>query len=198
MVEHNLSDAWTKELVSILSSEEDVWWATFTFAFDIPKATAEERLNEFIRRLRQALGLKEKEISFYPIFSLQQRKVWHIHTIIIVKGLFELDPARWERKWEEMTAFKKESLVYTKFKTRRQPSVIRRRGGKEQIVRYIRAVQNEEVKTTQLVGGGTCEIIPVGWDKEYTPERVAGYLLARHSYEIILDLEFKGAQRQFS
>lgn len=185
---------------------EDRWFLTFTFPMAIrfqsqfthghDLCTGDEKIKEWLRRLRQTLRLKEDEI-FYSYFPAeQQRGTWHVHMEIKAEGLSELSQQRWEEKWSEITGRKVVEEV-RKYETVRVPGVIRRRSGCPDSVTYIREpwsyVVDENVK---FVGGGTCKIRQVGQryvssrrKKEYicSVDGFRWYLGKRHSNDMKCD-----------
>jgi hypothetical protein len=172
---------------------DDTWFVTFTFAIAVSTYTAEEKIKEWLRRLRQALVLKEDELFFSYLPSKQQRGVWHVHMVVKATGLSELDQKRWEGKWIEITG-RKVIEDLTRHQTHRLPGVIRRRDGEETVVSYIRKSEKEVIgEQTRHVGGGTCKIRQVGQayissrrKQEYvcTVEGIQWYLGKRHSNEM--------------
>jgi hypothetical protein len=182
------------------SGEQDTWFVTFTFPIVIGEQKAEERVKEWLRRLRQTLGLEEEQIFSSHFPALQLRGVWHVHLIVRAKGLSQLDQKRWEGKWIEITG-RKVIEDLTRHHTHRLPGVIRRRDGEETVVSHIRKSE-EEIITQQIcfVGGGTCKIKQVGQtyksrrNREYvcTLEGINNYLASRHSHEMAQSPSFLG------
>lgn len=175
---------------------EDSWFVTFTFPIVVSSYTADKKIKEWLRRLRQTLVLKEDEIFYSYLSKEQLRGVWHIHMEVKAPGLSELSQQRWEEKWAEITGIKKVEEV-RKYDTVRVPGIIRRRSGCPDSVTYIREpwsyVVDENVKH---VGGGTCVIRQVGQKYvssrrkiEYTctVEGIRWYLEKRHSSEMKCD-----------
>lgn len=189
---------WTKASSSRVNmgwGEQDTWFVTFTFAIAIGTYTAEEKIREWLRRLRQTLVLKEDEMFVSSLFAPQDRGVWHVHMEVKAEGLNRLSQQRWEEKWVEITGRRVVEEV-RKYETVRVPGVIRRRCGCPDSVTYIREpwsyVVGENVK---FVGGGTCKIRQVGQtyqsrsNKQYvcTVEGIRNYLTKRHSHEMDQD-----------
>jgi len=194
-----LNEAWYLQLKWLLEGNQECWFVTFSFPFDVCRPVAEEKLNEWIRRLRQTLGLKEEEISCDYVFARQIRGAFHIHALVTAKGLSKLDRNRWENKWTEITGQKK-VMESIQIKTHRHPGVIRRRNEEETVVSSVIEYDEEVIDTeTSYRGGGTCRVKPIQKDgKGYTPEGVARYIEARHSREVSSDMQFSGiAGRDF-
>ena len=188
-----LNEAWYLQVKSVLDGEKESWFVTFSFPFNIRRPVAEEKLKEWIRRLRQTLCLKEDEIFFVCVFAQQIREVLHIHMVLKALGLSNLDRKRWENKWTEITG-QKEVKTSTKIRTHRHPGVIRRRNGEETTITSVIEYEKEVIDTEiRYKGGGTCKIHPVQKDcKGYTPEGVARYIVARHNREVSSDIQFSG------
>lgn len=175
---------------------QDTWFVTFTFAIAVGARTADEKVKEWLRRLRQTLVLREDEIfvSYFP--SEQQRGVWHIHMEVKAPGLSELSQQRWEEKWSEITG-RKVTHEITVHRTQHMPGVIRRRNGEQSTVSTIIKSEEEVIgQQSRYVGGGTCKIRQVGRryvssrrKVEYTctVEGIGWYLGKRHSSEMKCD-----------
>ncbi len=189
-----LNEAWYLQLKWLLEGSQECWFVTFSFPFDVRQPVAEEKLNEWIRRLRQALRLKEDEISCDYVLAHQMRGVFHIHALVRAKGLSNLDQNRWENKWMEITG-QKEVVKSIQIKTHRHAGVIRRRNAEETVVSSVIEHDEEVIETeTCYRGGGTCQVKPIQKDgKGYTAEGVARYIVARHSREVSSDMRFTGS-----
>jgi hypothetical protein len=172
---------------------DDTWFVTFTFAIAVGIHTAEEKIKEWLRRLRQTLVLREDEVFVSYFLSEQQRGVWHIHMEVKAPGLSELSQQRWEEKWAEITG-RKVTHEITVHRTQHIPGIVRRRNGEEQVVSLIIKSEKEVIgEQTRYVGGGTCKIRQVGQTyissrrkQEYvcTVEGIQWYLGKRHSNEM--------------
>jgi len=173
--------------------EQDTWFVTFTFAIAVGIYTAEEKIKEWLRRLRQTLVLNEENMFVSYLFAPQDRGVWHIHMEVKAEGLNRLSQQRWEEKWTEITG-RKVTEELRKYETVRVPAVIRRRCGQQDVVTYIREPWSYVVsEISHYTGGGTCKIRQVGQTyissrrkQEYvcTVEGIQWYLGKRHSNEI--------------
>lgn len=188
-----LSEAWFLQLTRLLEGGKESWFVTFSFPFNVRRPVAEEKLKEWIRRLRQALDLEEDEIFCEYVLAEQIREVFHIHAVVIARGLSKLDQDRWENKWTEITGQKKIKNC-VKIRIHRHPGVIRRRDGEERVASSVIECEKEITNTeTYYTGGGTCRVEPIQENPEgYTPPGVAGYIVARHSREVISDMQFIG------
>jgi hypothetical protein len=159
-----LNEAWYLQLKSFLDSERECWFATFSFPFNIRRPVAEEKLKEWIRRLRQTLCLKKDEIFYVYMFAQQIREVLHIHMVLKALGLSNLDRKRWENKWTEITG-QKEVNYSTRIRNHRHPGVVRRRNGEGTVVTSVVEYEKEVICTEfRYRGGGTCKIHPVQKD----------------------------------
>ena len=151
----------------------ECWFVTLSFAFNISRYTAEQKVKEWLRRLGQVLKLKEHEMQVEYIFAYQSREVLHCHLIVAAKGLHQLDHERWEDKWLQITGQAKHDDDYD--------SDVYYTGQGSACIKEIVNDESEEEDEEE--------------DEEeecYTPERVANYLVARHSYEVCHDLQFYG------
>ncbi|MGA2468360.1 MAG: hypothetical protein ABSH06_28960 [Thermodesulfobacteriota bacterium] len=176
-------------------NEQDTWFVTFTFAIAVGTYTAEEKIKEWLRRLRQTLVLKEDEMFVSSLFAPQDRGVWHVHMEVKAEGLNRLSQQRWEEKWADITG-RKVTHEIALHRTHRVPGIIRRRNGEETvfpIIKWEKEVIGEQVR---YVGGGTCVIRQVGRKYissrrkiEYTctVEGIRWYLEKRHSSEMKAD-----------
>jgi hypothetical protein len=79
--------------------ENDVWWISFSFPFNITVTNADKKVQEWMRRLRQALHLKEEDFLYELIFDRQVREVVHAHMILVADRLRTLDVDKWQSKW---------------------------------------------------------------------------------------------------
>jgi len=181
-------------------NERATWFVTFTFPIVIEEHTAEEKVKEWLRRLRQSLGLKEEQIFSSYFLAPQLRGVWHVHLIVNAIGLNQLDQKKWEGKWAEITG-RKVTEDLTHHHTHRLPGVIRRRGGEKTVVSYVRKSEKEIIaQQIHFVGGGTCRVRQVGQtylsrrNREYvcTLEGISHYLTKRHSREMMESHQFVG------
>jgi hypothetical protein len=173
--------------------EQDTWFVSFTFPIVIGTQSAEEKVKEWLRRLRQTLGLKEEQIFSSYLLAPQSREIWHVHLIVRAIGLSQLDQKRWEGKWTEITG-RKVTHEITVHRTQHIPGVVRRRNSEEQVVSLIIKSEKEVIgEQTRYVGGGTCVIRQVGRryissrrKQEYvcTVEGIQWYLGKRHSNEM--------------
>jgi hypothetical protein len=186
--------------VSIEWDEQDTWFVTFTFPIVIGTQSAEEKVKEWLRRLRQTLVLKENEVFFSYLLAPQSREIWHVHLIVRALGLGQIDQKRWEGKWTEITG-RKVIDELTRHRTQHLPGVIRRRGSEETIVSHVIKSEEEVIgRQTHFAGGGTCKIRQVGQNylsrrkREYicTLEGVNNYLASRHSREMMENSTFIG------
>jgi hypothetical protein len=176
--------------------EQDTWFVTFTFPIAIGEQKAEERVKEWLRRLRQTLALREDEVFVSYLLARQLRGVWHAHMEVKVQGLSKLDHKKWESKWSDITGRKVTNEI-TIHKTRRIPGIKRRRNGEEQVVSSIIKSEKKVVgEESHYVGGGTCMIMQVGQKylssrrkQEYvcTISGIRNYLACRHSSEMKAD-----------
>jgi len=180
--------------------EQDTWFVTFTFPIVIREKKAEEKVKEWLRRLRQTLGFKEKQIFSSYFLAPQLRGIWHVHMIVRATGLSHLDQTKWEGKWIEITG-RKVTEEFTRHHTHRLPGVIRRRDSEETVVSYVRKSEKEVIaQQTRFVGGGTCRIEQVGQtyksrsNREYvcTLDGISHYLESRHSREMKESHQFIG------
>jgi hypothetical protein len=185
---------------NMVQGEQDTWFVTFTFPIVIGEQMAEGKVKEWLRRLRQTLGLKEEQIFSSYFLAPQLRGVWHIHMVVKATGLSQLDHRRWEGKWIEITG-RKVTEDLTRHHTHRLPGVKRRRDGVETVVSYIRKSEKEVIaQQTRFVGGGTCRIEQVGQtyksrrNREYvcTLDGIRHYLESRHSREMKESHQFLG------
>ena len=180
--------------------EEDTWFVTFVFPVVIGEQMAEEKVKEWLRRLRQTLGLKEEQIFSSYLLAPQSREIWHVHLIVRAIGLSQLDQRRWEAKWIDITG-RKVIDELTRHHTDHLPGVIRRRNGEETIVSHVIKSEEEVIgRQTHFVGGGTCKIRQVGQNylsrrkREYvcTLQGINNYLASRHSREMMESSTFIG------
>ena len=181
--------------------EQDTWFVTFTFAIAVGTYTAEEKIKEWLRRLRQTLGLKEDEGFVSYLLAPQLRGVWHIHMEVKAPGLSELSQQRWQEKWAEITG-RKVTHEITVHRTQHIPRIVRRRNGEEQVISSIIKSEKEVIgEQSHYVGGGTCVIRQVGRryissrrKQEYvcTVEGIQWYLGKRHSNEMKESYTFLG------
>lgn len=180
--------------------EQDTWFVSFTFPIVIGTQSVEEKVKEWLRRLRQTLGLEEEQIFSSYLLAPQSREIWHVHLIVRAIGLSQLDQKRWEAKWIDITG-RKVIDELTRHHTDHLPGVIRRRGGEETIVSHVIKSEEEVIgRQTHFVGGGTCKIRQIGQNylsrrkREYvcTLEGINNYLASRHSREMIESSTFIG------
>jgi hypothetical protein len=188
-----LNEAWYNHLKGTAEVGEEVWFVTFSFPFNIRPPVAEVKLKEWIRRLRQTLRLSEDQISCEYVYAPQLREVLHIHMVLSAKGLNNLDRKRWENKWTEITG-RKNIINSSTIRTHRHAGVVRRRNGEETVAGSVIEYEKEVISSeTYCTGGGSCRIEPIQKDGDgYTPEGVAGYIVARHSREVISDMQIIG------
>ena len=176
--------------------DQDTWFVSFTFPIVIGTQSAEEKVKEWLRRLRQTLGLEEDKVFFSYFLAPQLRGVWHIHMEVKAPGLSELSQQRWQEKWAEITG-RKVTHEITVHRTQHIPGVVRRRNGEEQVVSSIIKSEKEVIgEQVRYVGGGTCVIRQVGQryvssrrKVQYTctVEGIGWYLGKRHSNEMKAD-----------
>jgi hypothetical protein len=180
--------------------EQDTWFVSFTFPIVIGTQSAEEKVKEWLRRLRQTLSLKEEQIFSSYLLAPQSREIWHVHLIVWAKGLSQLDQKRWEAKWIDITG-RKVIDELTRHHTQHLPGVVRRRNGEETIVSHVIKSEEEVIgRQTHFVGGGTCKIRQVGQNylsrrkREYvcTLHGINNYLASRHSREMMESSTFIG------
>jgi hypothetical protein len=174
---------------------QDTWFVTFTFAIAVGTHTAEGKIREWLRRLRQTLVLNEEDMFVSYLFAPQDRGVWHIHMEVKAEGLNRLSQQRWEEKWSEITGRRVVEEI-TKHETTRVPAIIRRREGCPDSVTYTRNVTiNVMGENAHYIGGGTCKIRQVGQtyqgrrNQDYvcTREGIRHYLETRHSHDFNQD-----------
>lgn len=180
--------------------DQDSWFCSMTFPHILSINNAEKQVKEWLRRLRQTLGLTEDQVFSSYLFAPQLRGVWHVHMMVRAKGLSSLDQERWEEKWYEITAHKWSKDITVKHSSL-VPRTIIRRGNEEFVSKWESKFEDVVVgKNTWFGSGGTCKIRQVG--NEYISrhnnkyicdfEGINSYMKKRHSHEMF-DPQFNRA-----
>ena len=193
-----------------------VWFVTLSFKFNVERPVAERNVKEWLRRLRQVLHIKEDEMEVYAVFDYQVREVFHVHLLVKANGLFSLKPSIWEDKWFDVSNLNHTAKIVLIDNTsndiegfcnhKNDASKDEEKDEEEQEEffyeteeSYLAVMEQEDRKKPKKKHNG---YLFEGYDEEedddefYQPEKVAGYLLARHSHEITASMEFWGGQRK--
>jgi hypothetical protein len=194
-----LQKGWVEFLDHIMNRESrEKWFVTLSFPFNVPRPIAEKKKKEWVRRLSQALkdSGKDGKVGYTCITAQQQREVLHFHLIVFADGLDRLDKSRWEKKWEEVTAWKRFISKGFTVSYRNKPKLIRRRninGEIQEVVKMDRIAELGYQGKTRFksLSGGTCKILP-------TFPTVSKYLCNRHNFRNEgSDIVLKGISSSF-